>query len=349
MANIHNLFYSSDPNKQTLHRRIIPNQKQRELQQERWNDLCDYLIGDLNEVSGYTISSWLQGSYKFGTQVRPAHKGGEFDIDLGVYFNWTGNPDDGKFSPRGLKSLVQDSLLRYKDEAEDVVEVVTPPEERCSRIRFPGDFHIDVPSYHLDEVRDARALATESDNWEYSDPKAIYKWFREHYSDEESSQVRRIIRYVKIWASLQLKEPPSSILLTVLVAEAYLELIDQEVDGDDSALRHVSDKIVKRLEINPQVVNPVDPDENLNRLTEEETNTLVGKLNDLVDLADRALASSTEFGSLVAFQRILSWFSYEFHHSALVAPYLRPPYEYQLGHKPAESMRQHSRNLLSQS
>lgn len=308
MASIHNLFYSSDPNKQTLHRRIIPNQKQQELQQERWNDLRDYLIDDLNEVSGYAISSWLQGSYKFGTQVRPAHKGDEFDIDLGVYFNWTGNPDDGKFSPRVLKSLVQDSLRRYKEEAEDVIEVVTPPKERCSRIRFPGDFHIDVPSYHLDEDRDARALATESDNWEHSDPKAFYMWFREHFSDEESSQVRRLIRYAKIWASLQLKEPPSSILLTVLVAEAYLELVDQEVDGDDTALRHVSNKIAERLETNFQVINPVDPDERLNRLTEEETNTLVGKLNDLVDLADRALAASTEFESATIWSEVFHHF-----------------------------------------
>jgi len=308
MASIHDLFYSSDSDKQTLHRRIIPNQKQQEDQQERWNDLRDYLVSDLNEVSGYTISSWLQGSYKFGTQTRPAHKGGEFDIDLGIYFNWTGSPDDGKFSPRELKSLVQDSLIRYKKEAEDIIEVVTPPKERCSRIRFPGDFHIDVPSYHLDEAQDARALATESNNWECSDPKAIYKWFRERFSDEESSQVRRLIRYVKIWASLQLKEPPSSILLTVLVAEAYLELVGEEIDGDDTAIRHVSDKITERLEINPEVANPVDIDENLNRLSGEETSTFIEKLNDLIDVADRALAAPTEFESATIWSEVFHHF-----------------------------------------
>ncbi|MCX5726883.1 MAG: hypothetical protein NT030_06920 [Candidatus Saganbacteria bacterium] len=299
MAKISNLFYSLDPEKITLHRRIIPSQKQQESQQERWTDLCEYLIGDLNEDSGHKISSWLQGSYKFKTQVRPAHKGGEFDIDVGIYFNWRGSPKDGKYSPRELKSFVQASLLRYKDEAEDVIEVISPPKERCSRIRFPGDFHIDVPSYHLDDERDARALATEHEDWEYSDPKALYLWFRKQFSDEENSQARRLTQYVKIWAALQLKETPSSVLLTVLVAEAYLKLVDKDGDGDDTALRNVCEQIVERLEIDSQVCNPVDTNENLNRLTKDETDSFIEKLHEIINIADRALAVSTEFESAI--------------------------------------------------
>lgn len=295
MAKIHHLFFSTDSDKQTLHRRIIPNEKQRELQQERWNDLRDYLVADLEETSGYTISSWLQGSYKFGTQVRPVRKGEEFDIDLGIYFNWLGSPNNGNFSPRGLKVLIQESLLRYKEEAEDVIEVISPPKERCSRIRFPGNFHIDLPSYHLDEEQDARALATDSDTWEHSDPKAFYEWFREHFEEEDSSQVRRLTRYMKVWAALKLKAPPSSVLLTVLAAEAYISLTVEEVDGDDTALRNVSKKIADRLEGDSEALNPVDSTENLNRLSEEETNTLIQKLRELAELGDKALAASTEF------------------------------------------------------
>ena len=75
------LFYSIDSsNKQTLHRRIRPTEEQFEEQQARWNLLADYLITDLKKMSGYTIKTWLQGSYKFGTQIRPSHKTGEFDI-----------------------------------------------------------------------------------------------------------------------------------------------------------------------------------------------------------------------------------------------------------------------------
>lgn len=317
MSKVPQLFYSTNADKQTLHRRIVPSPKQREIQQERWSDLCDYLVGNLAESSGYEISSWLQGSYKFGTQVRPARKGDEFDIDLGIYFNWSGTPEDGTFSPRQIKSLVQTSLQTYATEAgEDVLEVVVPPKDRCSRVRFPGSFHIDVPSYHLDSNRDARSLATEKDVWEESDPKAYYLWFRDKFTDEDSSQVRRLIRYIKIWSGLKLTKAPPSVLLTVLVAEAYLDLTTTEADGDDTALRHLAEKIADRLENDPLVPNPVNASENLNRLSVDETMDFADKLRDLVDLADRALAASTEVETV-------SIWSEAFHHF-FPAPELDP-------------------------
>ena len=177
------------------------------------------MITDLRERSGYAIRSWLQGSYKFGTQVRPARLGGEYDIDLGVYFEWAGMPEDGDYEPDELKQLVQVSLTNYM--ADDVIEVVEPPKSRCSRIRFTGNFHIDVPAYHLDADRDARMLATEDDGWEDSDPKALYVWFVDRFDDQTRAKVRRYIRYLKIWASLQFpsgEDRPSSTLLTVLAA-----------------------------------------------------------------------------------------------------------------------------------
>lgn len=60
---VQHLFFSTDPERQTLHRRITPTPTQLEQQQERWNDLRDYLVGDLAERTGLPISSWLQGSY----------------------------------------------------------------------------------------------------------------------------------------------------------------------------------------------------------------------------------------------------------------------------------------------
>lgn len=295
MARIHHLFFSADPDKQTLHRRIIPNQKQQELQQERWNDLRDYLIADLGEASGREVTSWLQGSYKFGTQVRPVRKGDEFDIDLGVYFNWSGNANDDNFSPQTLKMLVQESLRRYKEEAEDVIEVVEPPKERCSRIRFPGDFHIDVPVYQQDDEWDTRKLATESDTWEDSDPRAFLDWFQNNFPEEDGAQVRRLIRYIKAWAALHLKDQsPSSMLLTVLVADAYKILTEDLLDGDDQSLRSVCTKIYERLNNDSEVRNPVNAGENLNRMSEEESKVVCEKLSTFIEIADKALAAATE-------------------------------------------------------
>ena len=77
----------------------------------------------------------FQGSYKFGTQVRPP-RGEEFDIDLGIYFQWGGAPEDGAHGPKNLKAMVQDALERYERKTEDALQVARPPKKRCSRIQF---------------------------------------------------------------------------------------------------------------------------------------------------------------------------------------------------------------------
>ena len=287
------LFYdSNDSEKQTLHRRIVPSENQFEEQQERWNVLADYMITDLRDRSGCAIRSWLQGSYKFGTQVRPARLGDEYDIDLGVYFEWVGAAEAGYYEPHELKEMVQVSLRNYR--ADDIIEVVEPPKSRCSRIRFTGDFHIDLPAYHLDADRDARMLATEEDGWEDSDPKALYVWFVGKFDDQTRAKARRYIRYLKIWAALQFgggEDRPSSTLLTVLAAEAVDEISHTELASDDDSLTALLGEIVERLECDRAVVNPAsygyeDLEE---RLGEEAFEVFLEKLREFRDLAEAAL------------------------------------------------------------
>lgn len=308
MADTHSHFYSTDIEKQTLHRRIVPNKTQFEKQQERWNDLRDYLVDVLSEKTGLQVSSWLQGSYKFGTQVRPKDKKEEFDIDLGIYFKWNGSPDEGDYGPLALKQLVQEHLVAYAKETEDATVVLEPPKDRCNRISFTEGFHIDVPVYHLDERTDTRSLATENDGWENSDPKAIYLWFREQFSDEDSNQVRRLIRYLKIWSALNLDNPPSSILITVLVADAYLLLTDTQTSGDDVTIKNLVVTIQTRLAQDSRVPNPVDINENLNRLSELDSHLFLEELNKLANVASRAIAADTEVSAASVWSEVFGHF-----------------------------------------
>ena len=293
MGTASSLFFSyNDAEKQTLHRRITPSQDQFEEQQERWNNLAEHLSARLRERSGCGMRTWLQGSYKFGTQVRPARKGDEFDIDLGVYFQWKGAAEDGDHKPEEFKAMVQEGIEDYT--ADGVNEVVTPPKRTCSRIRFKGDFHIDVPAYHLDPDRDARMLATEENGWEDSDPKALYLWFIEKFDDQTRAKARRQIRYLKIWAGLKFSrgvERPSSTLLTVLIAEAIDELSVDDLASDDDALARVLEEIVDRVEHNRAVPNPAtDNYEDLaERLDEGALDTFLDKLKEFRDTANAAL------------------------------------------------------------
>lgn len=306
-------FDANDTAKQTLHKRITPSDSQFEEQQSRWNALADFLVDDLKDRSGYPIRTWLQGSYKFRTQVRPVHKGEEFDIDLGLYYCWSGDRDGSEFTPKELKQMVQAGLRRFRGANDDVVEVFAPPKPRCCRVRFKGDFHIDVPCYHLDEERDARSLATEDDKWEDSDPKAIYVWFKDQFEDYERKRVRRLVRYLKAWAALKFKDGqgrPSSLLLTVLVAEAVRDLEEALPTAEDEALALVLREVADRLNDKRQVLNPVNQEEDEDlaaRLCDDDWRAFVKKLE---SFSERATEAIYDDDALVACSR---W-SVEFEH-----------------------------------
>jgi hypothetical protein len=299
MGSAASLFHiPNEKERQTLHRRIIPSDEQFEEQQERWNLLANHLTADLKERSGYAVRTWLQGSYKSGTQIRPVHRDEEFDIDLGVYFEWQGNPGDGRHRPNALRSFVQESLNAYARDNRDNVREVCPPKPRCCRIRFSKSFHIDVPAYHLDPSRDARTLATEN-GWETSDPKAFYVWFRNGFDDLARAKVRRHVKYVKAWAALKFDDDgtrPSSILLTVLVAEGAKALGPSGLNADDDTLRDILEKIVSRLKADRKVPNPVNHEESLARLSDAAMTTFIDRLKAFLSVAKRATAQKTEIG-----------------------------------------------------
>jgi hypothetical protein len=291
------LFFSSnDTAKQTLHRRITPTDAQFEEQQGRWNELADHLIADLRVTSGCAISSWLQGSYKFGTQIRPPSTDEEFDIDLGIYFQWAGAPEDGDYDAANLRSMVQSSLVTYAATANSVTSVMKPPKPRCSRIHYDGDFHIDVPSYHLDPDADVRFLASAT-GWEDSDPKDLYVWWKEQVPEARRDKARRYVKYLKCWAGLKFEignGRPSSVMLTVLVAEAISGLADADIASDDDGLRSILGEIAYRLADDLTVKNPVNPTEDLNRLTDPQKQVFVKGIHEFLEIADDACGSNSD-------------------------------------------------------
>jgi hypothetical protein len=299
------LFYSSnDKDKQTLHRRSTPSSEQREAQQERWNLLADHLRDDLFVRSGYPINTLLQGSYKFGTQIRPVRHSEEFDIDLGVFFQWDGKAENGRYGPKTLRSIVQDCLKAYAKENPDEIVEVCEPKKRCCRVRYRNGFHLDVPVYHIDQKRDERSLATDK-GWEVSDPKAIYLWFKDRFEDGVRKKVRRQIRYLKAWAALKFKDGkgrPSSIMLTVLVAEVADGLGVAALEYDDEAFSAILDALVERLKKSGTVPNPVNTYEDLNRLSTEESAKLLERLKELLEMARRALQKDAELAAADVWQ-----------------------------------------------
>ena len=76
------------------------------------------------------------GLLQVRTQVRPPGKGEEFDIDLGIYFEWRGRPEDGDHDAAALRAMVQASLAAYAGSGDGVREVVRPPKSRRCRVHY---------------------------------------------------------------------------------------------------------------------------------------------------------------------------------------------------------------------
>jgi len=297
---------------QTLYGRVTPTPQQREFLQEQWNDLATHLKGSLAR-HGYPISTWLQGSYKYGTLIRPVQYGEAYDVDVGVYFEW--DPKDLDATPTAvqLRDWVQNELLVLKGLNPDIRMIEDPAKERCSRAVYKKQFHIDTPTYHLNTRTDTRRLACLSGNWEDSDPKAIYRWFKNKFDGGEREQLRRLIRYLKGWSAIAFQNSPasrpSSIVLTVLSTEAYGRIWMERLGGidDDDALIEVVKVLHARLTKDRSVPNPVDDGEDLNRIPEDAWESFLARLTVLHDCALQAGASEDESAAALAWEQVFSF------------------------------------------
>ncbi|HZW14455.1 MAG TPA: CBASS cGAMP synthase [Noviherbaspirillum sp.] len=297
---------------QTLIGRVTPTAEQREFLQDHWNKLAEHLKSELRAKYGYNVSTWLQGSYKYATLIKPVHMQEEYDVDVGVYFEW-GDEQNAEPSPRQLREWVQEELLVYQRTCSELRSVEAPPKQRCSRASYIRQFHIDTPVYHLHSEKESRRLACWSNDWENSDPKLLYKWFRDAVTGDDREQLRRLIRYLKAWAAVSFDDipesRPSSILLTVLVTEAYQNLGFQRLFGidDDDALIAVIKAIHERLIGDHRVPNPVDRHEDLNRMSNDSWDGFVPQLDVLLDIARRASDATDEAAAALIWSEAFSF------------------------------------------
>ncbi len=296
---------------QTLSERLTPSSEQREFLQEQWNGVIDLLKAEIFQRFGYEISTWIQGSYKFGTLIKPIHKGGEYDVDVGLYFE----SQDGSWErplAGELRDLVQVTLKQCQNKIPNLRQIETPPKNRCSRLSFDKKFHIDLPIYWLERSADSRRLAVLPNKWEDSDPKEIYLWFKSCTENPERDQLRRLVRYLKGWVAVafskNLESRPSSIFITVLVATCFskLDLAARALDDED-ALISVIRYLYARLITSRVVLNPVNTSEDLNRIPDRYWPNFLEILERLHNAVQKAEESENEMGAALAWAEAFSF------------------------------------------
>jgi len=227
-----------------------------------------------------------QGSYSMGTITNPLD--GEFDIDDGVYLQHLDNADD---SDRPTPETVHRWLVK----ANEGYTKERPIDKRtCVRVRYTGNYHVDLPSYA--ELNGKYLLAEKGPKgWHASDPKALTDWFKGKVK-EQGEQLRRVVRYLKAWADFQASKGgkmPNGLILTVLTVQNF-----RADERDDKSFMNTAQAVSNAVSFLFYILNPVDSSEELtSRLTEEQKKRFQEAIADLSSDGSKAIENSSASAS----------------------------------------------------
>ena len=276
-----NLFYDSDNEVETLFSRVSLTKEQIEDARSKKDTLLEYLKPEMSSALDVRVKHWLQGSYKNHTLIRPARKGEEFDIDVGIYVLLNAEEEGLDASDvKGLNRQILEWFARNKPETQ-----VDDSKSNCERLCYPSSFHIDVPLYYFDAESNECKLATQDNGWVDSDPKALQDWFDEKASKYDANQLarlRRVIKYLKAWTALNSEDERAipSIAITVLVAYYYSDFED-----DDDAFIYTAIPILEYILGNDTLPSPINGDDLLG-FGADEREQLVSKAEALKNLCE---------------------------------------------------------------
>lgn len=216
-----------------------------------------------------------QGSFAMKTIVNPLD--GEFDIDDGIYLQNLPSEQADWPTPKTVHGWILDAVEGHTEE--------NPMDKRtCIRVRYAGQYHVDLPIYG--KWNGGPYLAEKKpQGWHVSDAQAITSWFREAVG-RRGSQLERVVRYLKSWADNNSKfgKLPSGLLLTVLAVPNFAG-----DERDDAAFARTVRKMAAQLEESSSVPNPTDSTEDLSKEREDQMEKLHKRLNILADNAIKAL------------------------------------------------------------
>lgn len=241
-----------------------------------YNSIKDWLEEDALFFKNHDIDVYPHGSVRILTTVKPLNKD-EFDLDIVLHFK---NPNS--FTPQEVYSQLKRSLSAYADNFGLKID----PKNRCIRLVYQGDFHVDVmPGIQKTAINEFEIKVSDKKlrNWVSSAPKGYSLWFINRVNLTKESLLERafksenlptnnfqykkplqravqlIKRYRDIYFQHDNRYKTSSIILTTLAGEEY--------DGEDSIFEAI-DNIVSKIKLKyaqgylrTKVLNPVNPDE----------------------------------------------------------------------------------------
>lgn len=230
-----------------------------------------------DKQNGFTPKFHGQGSFMMNTIIEPLD--GEFDIDDGIYFNVKTEP-----------SQTVSTFHHWVYEAIDEHTKQKPIDKQtCVRLVYARKYHLDLPVYYIIEGQ-SPYLAHKGKGWIKSDPREFIKWFNSKAKADDGGQLKRVVRYLKVWRDYKKGDLPSGLILSILAAN---NIVFHE--RDDVAFYKTLINIKSNLEQNFACYRPTTPaNENLlEDYSKTKKDYFLDRLASFIQSAEKALEDRT--------------------------------------------------------
>lgn len=266
MADCHKVFLDFD-------KKIFLAKPKRESLLKAVTDLRDKISKDFKSDGGEYIPRFaIQGSFKMDTIINPLEKG-DYDLDDGVYFDVETVPTE---TTSTFHRWIYESVEGYTDNIID--------KNPCVRVVFSDGHHIDLTIYYKHIFDSHPKLAHKANGWIESDPQEFIRWFEDRM--DSNHQLRRLVRYLKAWATFKSGAMPSGLILTILTTNNYI--LD---DRDDIAFLKTVTKIKNYLDVAFVCLRPTTPasEDLLKNYSFSNREYFKNSLNSLIESGEKAV------------------------------------------------------------
>lgn len=253
-------------------------------------------------LGGLVLDTVPQGSWAHETIIRPA-EGLEFDADFLVQVaedaGW--NADPKRYAAAVWNALHEHSTYG----------TMTTRKDRCVRVTYANDCHIDVVPYVVLESGREAIVNRTTNEFEDTNPVEFTDWLQDK-DTITNGNLRRVLRLLKYLRDQRNAFNIKSVLLTTLVGEVVtsmrVELAPGCYDDTPSTLVTIVQDLDAWLQANPNkpsLVDPSCPSTSFDhRWTDAQYAAFREKIHYLAPKIQAAFAEATVTASLTAWQEV---------------------------------------------
>ncbi|HFJ9379798.1 TPA: cyclic GMP-AMP synthase DncV-like nucleotidyltransferase [Bacillus paranthracis] len=208
------------------------------------------------EIEDLFLDFYSQGSYSTNTGIKPKNDD-EFDVDAILLLEL-----DEENEPQDILKWIASRIKSHKEFEKSV-----KTKDRCVRIDYAGDFHVDiVPALPCEGV--IKIPSKKENEWCKTNPKGFTNWCNA-INSKTDSYFEKTVKIMKHWRDDNVGKDtaPKSILMTTLIGNAFVKknsIAETLVETLDVLIDDLNE-LIEEDDGDVFVKNPSLEDENLAR------------------------------------------------------------------------------------